>query len=57
MLSISYVIVYVAATYLPLFDETASFEKTFGVGLVAVGISVLFLDKPLSNQCETSSDP
>ncbi len=57
MLSISYVIVYVAATYLPVFDESASLEKTLGVGLVAVGISVLFLDRPLSDQSETSSNP
>ncbi len=57
MLSISYVIVYVAATYLPVFNETASLEKTLGVGLVAVGISVLFLDKPLDNQSDPSSNP
>lgn len=57
MLSISYVIVYVAATYLPVFDETASLEKTLGVGLVAVGISVLFLDKPQGNQSEASTSP
>lgn len=45
MLSISYVIVYVAATCFSVFDETASLEKTLGVSLVVIGISVLFLDK------------
>lgn len=51
-LSISYVIVYGVATCLPVFDEAASLGKLIGVGLVAIGISVLFLDERLSDNRE-----
>ena len=50
MLSISYVIVYVAATYIPILGETATLEKSIGVGLIAVGISILFLDERLTGK-------
>jgi len=55
VLSISYVIVYIAATFLPVLSEPASLEKSLGVVLVAAGISVLFLDERLSDTSELSS--
>jgi undecaprenyl phosphate-alpha-L-ara4N flippase subunit ArnF len=55
MLSVSYVIVYAAAALLPVFGESVSIGKSLGVGLIALGISVLFLDKTLDDQSETVS--
>jgi undecaprenyl phosphate-alpha-L-ara4N flippase subunit ArnF len=54
MLSISYVIVYVAAIFLPILNEIASLEKTLGVGFVVVGISVLFFDERQGNSNKSS---
>lgn len=45
MLSLSYVIVYVAATSIPSMGEVSSMSKAFGVGLVAVGVSIMSIDQ------------
>ena len=55
MLSISYLIVYVAATCLAAFDEMAGMGKSIGLGLIVIGVSVLFLDERLSNESESLS--
>lgn len=45
MLSLSYILVYAAATLIPDLGETASLSKLLGVGFVMAGIVALTIDK------------
>jgi len=52
ILSLSYIIVYVAATQIPALGEAASMSKMIGVGLVVIGVSVMYLDERSDPQRE-----
>ena len=45
MLSLSYIMVYVAATSIPSMGEVGSMSKALGVGLVVVGVSIMSIDQ------------
>ena len=52
LLSLSYVIVYVAATCLPYFDESASPLRIAGVALITLGVGMLVTDTQSSQSRE-----
>jgi len=46
LLGITYILVYIGAVYSPLLNEPISWQRTLGIGLILIGVSLVNLKTP-----------